>query len=82
MAKGRVRLPDNLAGLLRSEWDEIIAQASFGAEDTEIVRRCIVEKIPQIDVAEDLGIHRSTISHRIPQIIARAQQVAEKLNII
>lgn len=81
MAKGRVKLPDDLAGLLRSEWDQILAQANLGEEDTEIVRRCILDRNPQIDVAADLGIHRSTISHRIPQIIARAQQVRAKLNI-
>ncbi len=81
MAKGRVRLPDDLSGLLRSEWDQILEQANLGAEDTLIARRCLVDKIPQIDVAEDIGIHRSTISHRLPRIIARAQQVKIRLNI-
>ena len=74
-------MPNDLSGLLRSEWEQILEQANLGAEDTEIVRRCLVNKVPQIDVAEDLGIHRSTISHRIPQIIARARQVKIKLNI-
>lgn len=82
MPKGRIQIPADLAGLLRSEWELIIEQASLGAEDSAIVRGCIVDKTPQIDVADELGIHRSTISHRLPNIIRRVRQVAKKLDMI
>lgn len=82
MSKGRTKIPSDLAGLLRSEWELVLEQASLGAEDTVIARECLFERVPQIEVAADLGIDRSTISHRIPQIVARVQQTAKKLDMV
>ncbi len=81
MSKGRTKMPDNLARLLRSEWELVIHQSSLGAEDAEIAKQCLFLRVPQIDVAIDLGIDRSTVSHRIPAIIARLQQTVQKLKI-
>lgn len=82
MSKGRTKLPNDLAGLLRSEWELVVEQASLGEEDTEIARDCLFLRIPQIEVAEELGIDRSTISRRMPKIIERVQKTAKKLNMI
>ena len=35
----RVRIPDDLTGLLKGEWEQIIAQAGYSEQDAEIVRR-------------------------------------------
>ena len=56
----RVRIPDDLTGLLQGEWEQIIAQAGYSEQDAEIVRRYIIEKTPQIDVAVELDMARST----------------------
>ncbi len=82
MSKGRTKLPHDLAGLLRSEWETVIEQASLGAEDTVIARECLFLRVPQIEVAAELDIDRSTVSHRIPKIISRVQRTAKKLNMI
>ena len=50
--------------------------------DAEIVRRYIVGKLPQIDVAVDLCMERSTLSRRLPGIYTRARQTARKLHMI
>lgn len=79
MQKARVRLPGGLDCLLRSEMEEVIRQANLGIEDTEIARRYLIDQVPQIDIAFEIGLERSTVSKRIPRILERAQKTAEKL---
>ena len=82
MASARVKIPADLSGLLHSEWERVIEETGYSREDAEIVRRYIVGKLTQIDVAVELDIARSTITRRLPQIYERARQTAAKLKII
>ena len=82
MASARVNIPEDLSGLLQSEWERVIREAGYSRQDAEIVRRYIVGKSPQIDVAVELDITRSTITRRLPKIYGRARQTAVKLKII
>lgn len=82
MASARVNLPEDLSGLLQSEWERIIREAGYSRADAEIVRRYVVEKTPQIDVAIDLCIERSTLSRRLPKIYQRARQTAKRLEML
>ena len=82
MASARVHIPEDLAGLLHSEWERVIREAGYSSQDAEIVRRYIVAKTPQIDVAVDLCMGRSTLSRRLPGIYERARQTAKKLHMI
>ena len=78
----RVRIPEDLTGLLQGEWEQIIAQAGYSEQDAEIVRLYVIDKTPQIDVAVELDMARSTITRRLPQIYARARHTAAKLQMI
>ena len=78
----RVRIPDDLTGLLQGEWEQIISQAGYSEQDAEILRRYVLAKPPQIDVAVELDMARSTITRRLPQIYARARHTAAKLHMI
>ncbi len=80
MPKCRARLPQALAGLMRSEWERIIAEANFGDEDAAIARAYLIDQLPQVDIACDLGIGHSTVQRRVVRILDRAQDVAGKLN--
>lgn len=82
MASARVRIPADLSGLLHSEWERVIEETGYSRQDAEIVRRYIVGKTPQIDVAVDLCMERSTLSRRLPGIYTRARQTAQKLHMI
>lgn len=82
MASARVNIPEDLSGLLHSEWERVIREAGYSSQDAEIVRRYIVAKTPQIDVAVELSIERSTLSRRLPGIYKRARQTARKLHMI
>ena len=64
---------------------EIIEQAALGEEDTFIATRYLLDGIPQIEIAEELGdkfeksYNRSTISRRLPRIIHKIVRTAIKL---
>lgn len=82
MARGRVHLPDGLKNLLASDWERVLGQAMLGREDREIGRLYILERMPQIDIAEEMNMDRSTISRRMEKIITEARRTAEKLDMV
>lgn len=82
MARSRVNLPGELKGLLAGDWERVINEAMLGAEDREIARLYIVERLPQVDVADALHMDRSTISRRMGEIFREAQRTAQRLNLI
>lgn len=82
MARGRIHLPVELENLLTDDWERVIGQAMLSAEDKEIVRLYIVEKLPQVDVAGELHMDRSTISRRMDKILTEARRTARRLDLI
>lgn len=82
MARSRVNLPGELKSLLAGDWERVISEAMLGAEDRKIVHLYIVERLPQVDVADALHMDRSTISRRMGEILKEAQRTAERLNLI
>lgn len=82
MAQARVRVSEDLHNLLRSDLEEVIQQANLGCENTIIAKRYLLDAIPQIDIAMELGYERSTISKRIPHIISKIEQTAHKMNMV
>lgn len=82
MQESRYKLPVDLAGLLRSEWETIIEQAGFDEIDEGIVRDCFMDKYSQAYAAAGVDRTRCTISRRIPNVIKRAREVAGKLNML
>ena len=79
--KGRTKIPEDLAGLLRSEWTVIIREAAMCKEDEDIARLCLVDKLPQLDAAMEIGLDRGTISSRLPGIILRLQSTKHRMGI-
>lgn len=78
---GKVKLPPELADLLRSDLERAIYEAALHRDDDLIARRCIIEKSAQVDVAAELGWDRSTVSHHLTHIIEDIKRVAGKLEI-
>ena len=76
----RVRLPGSLGQLLRSQMETAIYEANLGNSDSLIARKYFIEKIPQIDIAIELDMERSTVTRRLPFIISRVEQTAQRLN--
>lgn len=82
MQDGRYKMPSDLSGLLRSEWDRIIEEAGFDEIDEGIVRDCLMDKYSQTYAASGVDRTRCTVSRRLPKIIQRARAVAAKLNML
>ena len=82
MARGRVNLPVELKTLLAGDWERVLGQAMLGREDREIGRMYILERMPQIDIAEELHMHRSTVSRHMDKIMIEARRTAEKLDMV
>lgn len=88
MSKARTRIPDRLQNLTRSEWDRLLQQAPLGVEDGYIAKRCLVDRVAQIEIAEELGdvagiaYNRSTISRRMPRIVGKIERTAERIGIM
>ena len=77
----RVRLPGSLGQLLRSEMEKAISEANLGNSDSLIAKRYILEHVPQIDIAVELDVERSTISRRLPSIFESVEKSAQRLNL-
>lgn len=75
----RVKLPPELANLLRSELERSIYEAALGRDDTLIATRYIIEKTPQIDIAAELGWERSTVSRHLHNILRTVGYAASKI---
>lgn len=75
----RPRLPDSLDGLLKSQLEKAIYEAALHRDDALIAHRYLVEKIPQVEIAVELGWDRSTVSNRLKDIIRRVEWAAKKM---
>jgi len=81
IARGRTKVPE-LDGILWSEWETIIREACLGDRDAYIARECLARKRPQIDVADELGIHRMTVSDSLKNIKTKVLKTAVKLKMV
>lgn len=79
MPKARIKLPPELGELLKSDLERVIREANLGREDTVIATKYIIEQVPQIDIAVEFGVERTTISQRLKRIIPRLAATARKI---
>lgn len=79
MTASRVKLPHSLELLLRCEVEQAIDQANLGNFDTFVAKKYLIEQVPQIDIAEELGYERTTVTKRMPRIIERVDRAAVRL---
>lgn len=76
----RVKLPPELADLLRSELEAAIKEAALHRDDELIARRYLIDKWCQIDIAAELGWRRATVGDHLKHILARIVDVEKRLN--
>ena len=77
----RVRLPDSLGKLLRTDMEKAIFEANLGNSDSLIAKRYLIERVPQMDIAAEMDVERSTISRRLVHIIERVEKSAQRLKL-
>ena len=79
MTQAKPRLPHELTGLPRSEWDNLIYEANLGTEDAEVARRYFIDRECQIDIAIDKDTDRTQISRRLGRVRRRLQDVYKRI---
>lgn len=79
MTAARIKLPHSLELLLRSQMEEAIEQANLGTFGTVVAKKYLIEQVPQIDIAEELGYDRSVITRRMKLILPRVEHAAAML---
>lgn len=85
MARARVRLTGerkSLDSLLRSDWENVIREANLGIQNTKIAEMYLLDGIPHVEIGAEVGLERSTVTKRMPGILAKIERTARKMNII
>ncbi len=77
----RCKLPPALEGLLRSEMEVCIREAGLSKPDALIARRCLIERVPQVEVASELGWTRRTVGLHLTAATGRLEQTARRLGL-
>ena len=78
-SRARGKLPPELDGLLASQVLTAIDEANLGLSDRTIARRYLVDRLPQVDIAAELGLERSTVTKRMREIRPRVSSAAHKI---
>lgn len=81
MARARARASISKADFTRSEWETVIREAALGLEDTRIAEMYLLDAIPQVEIGEEVGLTRSTVSRRLPGIMDKVERTARKMGI-
>lgn len=68
-----------MAMLPREKWDELIYSSNLGREGSRIADLYFIQQIPQIDIAEEIGLGRKTVSKRITTARAKIEHNYERL---
>ena len=79
LSAARIKLPPSLELLLKSQMEEAIDQANLGTFGTFVAKKYLIEQVPQIEIAEELGYDRTVISRKLKCIIPRVMYTAQLL---
>lgn len=79
MTAARIKLPHSIELLLRVELEQAIEQANLGTFDTFVAKKYLIEQVPQIDIAEEVGYDRTVITRRVKRILPRVEYAAQRL---
>lgn len=82
MGRARVQNLGSLDSLLRSDWENVIHEANLGTENTRIAELYLLDAIPQVEIGAEVGLHRTTVTKRLPGILEKIERTARKLGIV
>lgn len=79
MSKARIRLPPELEEIHLFQMEDCIIQANLGERDRDMVRMYLIDKMPQVEIAEELGCSRTTVQKRLKCAIAKIVVTNQRL---
>lgn len=79
MSDARVKLPPELERIPLFVLLDVIKQANLGEKDAWLVQGYIVKRIPQADLAAELGWTRRTVHAHIKRSLNKMAEISAKL---
>ncbi len=68
-----------MAILPREQWEQLIYASNLGREGSRIADLYFIQQIPQIEIAEEIGLDRKTVSKRLAAARAKIEHNYERL---
>lgn len=72
---GGQRYKSEFSGYTDAQIAQMIRDANIGRENRYIAKRVFIDHAPMVEVGEQLGYHRSTISRRLAYITERMRNI-------
>lgn len=72
---GGQRYKSEFSGYTAAQIAQMIRDANIGRENRYIAKRVFIDHAPMVEVGEQLGCHRSTISRRLAYITERMRNI-------
>ena len=79
MTQARLRLPPYRAMVPRGLCEKLIYSGNLGREGSRIADLYFIQQIPQIDIAEEIGLDRKTVSKRLSTARTKIEHNYERL---
>lgn len=79
MSEARVNLPRELENIPLFVLLDVIKQANLGKKDAWLVQQYIIRRIPQDDLAAELGWTRRTVHTHIKRSLTKMAEISAKL---
>lgn len=76
---GRMKIPDEINALTKSQLLNVIDESALTEEDRVIAQRVLLDHWAQIDIAAEIGYDRSVVSRRSKHIFERLAYIATLL---
>lgn len=80
-SRARGKLPPELDGLLASQMQQVINEANLGLSDKRMIERYCIDRLPQIDIACEMGLSRKTVNRRLHEAMPKLGRAAAQFNI-
>lgn len=79
MSEARVKLPPELEHIPLFVLFDVIKQANLGEKDMWLVQQYVIKRVPQDDLAAELGWTRRTVHAHIKRSFKKMAEISAKL---
>ena len=79
MSGARVKLPPDLEQIHLFQLEDCIRQANLGEQDRDMVRMYLIDRIAQIEIAEEFGCSRTTVYKHLKKAVEKISLINRRL---
>lgn len=79
MSSARVKLPPGLERIHLFQLEDCILQVNLGEQDRNMARMYLIDKIPQVEIAEEFECSRTTVCKHLKLAISKIDITNQRL---